>query len=121
MPGVMNWIIAGLRKFREIGLDEPSTVTDAVKAQRNDSDQVSQFLMDGALDGYITVGDGLDISQTQLYRIFESWCRDNGLTALGNRRFGMRLTALRFEQKRTATTRVRVGIGVGTRGAFGTM
>lgn len=121
LAGIMNWVIEGLRAYRKDGLGEPRVVTEAVRAQRNDSDQVAQFLMDGAQDGYIVVGEDLSISQTQLYKIFETWCRDNGLTPLGNRRFGMSLTSKRYDTVRTSTSRSRKGIGVGTRGALGTM
>lgn len=121
LAGIMNWVIEGLKAYREFGLDEPKAVTSAVQMQRTDSDQVAQFLMDGAADGYITVEPELSISSTQLYRIFENWCRDNGLKALGNRRFGMSLTSKRYETARTSTSRSRLGIGIGSRGAFGTM
>jgi P4 family phage/plasmid primase-like protien len=55
LPGVMNWIIQGLRDYREHGLGEPEAVTKAVRAHRTDVDPVAQFLNEGALDGYITV------------------------------------------------------------------
>lgn len=121
LPGVMNWIIEGLRAYREVGLVEPGVVTEAVRAQRTDSDQVAQFLTEGEQDGYITVDESAEISQTQLYDLFQTWCRNNGLTPLGSRRFGMSLTSKRFDTVRTAKTRSRKGIGVGVRGVRGTI
>lgn len=124
LPGVMNWIIEGLREYRAHGLGEPKAVTAAVKNHRTEVDPVAQFLSEGMADGYIRVSaddDDLEIPASQLHKIFTNWCVENGYKPFAPRRFGMRLTALRFQQRRNSTTRFWVGIGVGNRGAFGTM
>lgn len=122
LPGVMNWIIQGIREYRSLGLKEPQEVVEAVKSHRVDVDPVSQFITEGASDGYIKIDKELKIHSHQLYTIFSNWCRDNSITPLGARRFALRLTALRFGQgKDRQGIRTRSGIGVGTRGAGGTM
>lgn len=120
LPGVMNWILEGMRDFRESGLNEPKLVTEAVRAHRVDVDPVSQFLNEGVQDGYIVIGEEAEISSTQVYQIFNRWCLDNGITPVGNRRFGMRLTAMRYGQRKGAQgARIRTGIGQGIRGVLG--
>lgn len=123
LPGVMNWIIDGLRDYRAHGLGEPKAVTVAVKNHRTEVDPVAQFLSEGMADGYIRVDhddDNMQIPANQLHRIFSNWCIENGYKPFAPRRFGMRLTALRFSQRRNSTTRFWVGIGQGTRGILGT-
>lgn len=122
LPGIMNWIIDGLRAYREFGLGEPKTITQAVRAHRTDVDPVAQFLNEGTIDGYIKVDPDAEITSPQLYKIFVNWCDDNGFKPFGAQRFGMRLTAMHFQVRRGGQgARLRVGIGVGSRGAFGTM
>lgn len=122
MPGIMNWIIQGLRDYRDHGLGEPQAVTRAVRAHRTDVDPVAQFLNEGVMDGYITVDPDAGIAAPQLHKIFVNWCEDNGYKPFGAQRFGMRLTAMHFQIRRGGNgARIRVGIGIGTRGAFGTM
>lgn len=124
LPGIMNWIISGLRDYRAHGLGEPKAVTVAVKNHRTEVDPVAQFLSEGMADGYIRVeagNDNMEIPANQLHRIFSNWCVENGYKPFAPRRFGMRLTALRFSQRRNSTTRFWVGISQGTRGMLGSM
>lgn len=122
LPGVMNWVIAGLLEYRQNGLNEPEEITTLVNSHRVDVDPVSQFLSEGAADGYVALGEDLAIPVPQLYQIFTQWCEDNGIPPLGNRRFGLRLTSHHYGQRKgTKGARLRTGIGVGVRGVRGTM
>ena len=122
LPGVLNWILEGVAEYREHGLGDPDQIVEAVKAHRVESDTVSQFLSEGTQDGYVTVAPEQSIASTQLYLIYTNWCSDFGIKPLGAQRFGMRLSALKYGQRKGAQgIRLRTGIGVGLRGAAGTI
>ncbi len=122
LSGVLNWILEGVAEYREHGLGDPDQIVEAVKAHRVESDTVSQFLSEGTQDGYVTVAPEQSIASTQLYLIYTNWCSDFGIKPLGAQRFGMRLSALKYGQRKGAQgIRLRTGIGVGLRGAAGTI
>lgn len=122
LSGVLNWILEGVVEYREHGLGDPDQIVEAVRAHRVESDTVSQFLSEGAQDGYVTVAPEQSIATTQLYLIYTNWCSDFGIKPLGAQRFGMRLSALHYGQRKGAQgLRLRTGIGVGLRGAAGTI
>jgi len=44
LPGIMNWVIEGYRKWKEIGLSPPKTVLQATVDYQNEQDVVAEFL-----------------------------------------------------------------------------
>lgn len=72
--GVLNWLIAGLKDWREHGLGQPKAVTDAVNEYRQDSDTLGQFLAEHTRDN-----DAGRVSKNDIYSVYKSWAMDNGL------------------------------------------
>jgi putative DNA primase/helicase len=44
LPGILNWALAGLAAYRELGLNPPATVLASTQAYREDMDVVGQWL-----------------------------------------------------------------------------
>lgn len=84
--GVLNWLLDGLRAYRERGLTPPQPVRDAVEAYRADSDTVSIFIEERLEKD----PSGEEISST-VYAVFQEWCQENGRKPLGKQKFNRAL------------------------------
>lgn len=121
--GILNWILEGVRKYREQGLGEPDQMREAVEAQRLESDNVAQFLVSTVDEGRLVEREDVSIPRTTLFELYERWCQQERLLPLGQRRFTRRIKALR-NYGETKTSGVRGWSGVGltpTAGFLGRM
>lgn len=101
--GILNWLLEGVRKYRAQGLGEPTEVTEAVAAQRLESDNVAQFVS-GCLEEERLVKDEQSSVQTSLlYRVYVSWCRNENYAPLGQRRFNNRVEALGYQKHKRSS------------------
>lgn len=114
LPGVMNWILAGLDSYRDVGLDEPEAVRQEVAEYRAESDVVQQFIAENSVDeGPLVVEAGQSMSGQELWRMFTAWCVDNKAPSGKINAFWSRLDALGFtSDKDKAGLRARRGIGI---------
>jgi putative DNA primase/helicase len=87
MAGILNWLLEGLRAYREQGLDEPGDVQDMASDVRLQSDPVARFLDDQISDGALVEGEGQQIRTSDLYMMYVDWARRTGERTFGNRRF----------------------------------
>lgn len=74
-PGILNWLIEGLKEYLEIGLQIPSLVKSATDEYREESDPIGSFLLH-CCD--ITGDEADQISASDLADAFQSWLRANG-------------------------------------------
>ena len=73
LSGVLNWILEGLRMYREEGLLPPQSVKEATLDYQRSSDKLSLFMDDCLLeDESCTIGGG------ETYQAYSKWCADNG-------------------------------------------
>jgi putative DNA primase/helicase len=88
LPGILNWLLAGLADWRQNGMAEPDSVRAATEDSRQESDQLGQWLEQEA-------ELGADYSQniTELYRNYVQWLRDNDSDryAMSQKSFGVLL------------------------------
>lgn len=121
--GILNWVLEGVRKYRERGLGQPETVTEEVNRERLESDNVAQFLDSMIEDGRLEERQGRTISRATLYDLYENWCQKDRQHPLGQRRFTRRLRALRnYGDTKSNGVRAWDGIGLtGQAGFLGTM
>lgn len=118
--GILNWVLDGVRKYQEQGLEDLDQITEAVEAYRKEVDIVEQFLADATENQLVTVSGGSEIQSARLYTIFTSWCQRNGVKGiLAQRRFTPRVIRAGFVLKKTAAANVWVGIGNGSHGLLG--
>jgi len=119
--GILNWLLAGLAKYRESGLGEPAAVKTSVAAHKLESDTVAQFIEDGLAEGLIVEAAEERIDSGHLFRIYQEWCGRNMIKPLGAKKVVRRLIDMGYERKRISTWHW-VGLRVGmSHGILGTM
>lgn len=112
LPGIINWILEGVRLFLTEGLGEPEALRAAVKEYREETDPVIGFINESVQDGVLITGDDQEMTISASYAAYALWCRNNNTYAMGKTRFGNRLTDLGYgTRKGTGGVRMRVGIG----------
>jgi putative DNA primase/helicase len=89
--GILNWLLAGLAAYRQMGLAEPGQVAQAVKDLREESDSVIRFLDDKVAEGSLVLAETVTTTKQVLYTLYQDWCRRAGERAVGSRRFTQRL------------------------------
>lgn len=114
LPGVMNWLLAGLDAYREIGLDEPEAVKREIAEYRAESDTVQQFITENTVsDGPLILGEAQSMSGQELWRMFTAWCVDNKAPSGKINAFWSRLDALGYtSSKDKEGLRARRGVGI---------
>jgi P4 family phage/plasmid primase-like protien len=93
LPGILNWVLAGLASYRQLGLAEPDSVLATAKEHRAQSDQVVRFLEDCIEDGRLVLGEDQDIHANELMSMYDTWCRAASERKMGSFRFANRLTS----------------------------
>lgn len=113
LPGILNWALAGLVSYHEIGLDEPDAVTQAIAEYRDEQDDVFQFIKAMLEDGQLVDRDDAVIKKTALYHLYSEWCRLEGNRfPLGQRRFNARMKdGLGYQVKKRGNL-LWVGLGL---------
>ncbi len=72
VSGILNWCLQGLRDYHELGLVPPDSVTAATEEYRESSDKLGLFLSETMESTGDNTGAG------EAYKLFSSWCTDNG-------------------------------------------
>lgn len=112
-PGILNWILEGLKRYREIGLADNEAVKQGVAAYQRDSDPVARFLDEAINHGDLVTGEDAKIESKQLYSWFSQWCLEEGIKfPLVANRFGRRLTTLGYQRTKNASGDVRMWAGL---------
>lgn len=85
-PGILNWLVAGCRKWRARGLAEPPRIKEVVSDYRSEMDTLGWFLGDA------TAADPArrELLST-LYGKYVEWCRTNNSNPLSIRKFSAQL------------------------------
>ena len=79
---ILNWLIEGFRMQQEEGLTMPDTVLKATASYEGESDKIKCFAAD-CLENV----DGAEVRTSEVYRVFQNWCRENGYYPEGMRTF----------------------------------
>jgi len=82
--GILNWALAGLKKYVENDYKLPpcKAVEDATAKYRKDMDIIGRFAEDCLCFKPTAVAVG-----SELYKAYQSWCRENGTLSMSSRRF----------------------------------
>ena len=86
LSGVLNWLLDGLRAYREHGLSAPRVVREAVEAYRADSDTVSIFV-----EERLAKDPRGEVMPSAVYEAYREWCLENGRRPLGKQKFNRAL------------------------------
>jgi putative DNA primase/helicase len=113
-PGILNWILEGVRKYRQDGLAEPESLRQGVATYQHESDPVARFITEALRDETLVAETDGKIESKLLYTAFSSWCADEGIRyPLAASRFGRRMANLGYKPARTATSRMWQGLSPG--------
>jgi putative DNA primase/helicase len=103
LPGVFNWILAGLERLLEQGdFSECAAANDAVEKFRRESDSVALFLEDGS---FMPFKDS-QISLKEFFSHYKDFCKDSNYSACSNKTFSTRLKGYGYEITRQSSGRV---------------
>jgi P4 family phage/plasmid primase-like protien len=96
MPGILNWALDGLDRLRgqKLEFTEPAVCRAAKDEYRDEGNSARVFLK-----LFVKAGDGW-LASAHLYRAYEGFCEDHGLTVLGGNVFGRVLVDLFRNTKR---------------------
>jgi putative DNA primase/helicase len=87
--GILNWLIAGLTQYLEMGgLSPPEEVRAATQEYRDESDLIGSFVR-AALE--ITRDELDQVEAGRLYGVFVQFCKRQGITPLSGTTFNRRL------------------------------
>jgi putative DNA primase/helicase len=109
--GILNWILEGLRKYREVGLDAPEPVRAAVQVHRNDQDSVTTFVEEMVDSGRFTKEPQARMASNQMYAQYRSWCQENFIDRpVSNQHFPRRMLEIGYERVKSHGERMFVGL-----------
>lgn len=81
LSGILNWMIEGLRMYRETGLTPPWTVSVATAEYQEQSDKIRSFIDECLLP------TEKNSSGSSVYKRYATWCAENGYGAEGKQTF----------------------------------
>lgn len=90
-PGILNWALAGLRDYQEVGLGQPDRVKSAVAEYREEEDPVGQFLAETFAEG-MTEDNWVWYANETIHGLYTRWCQSQGIKfVMTMNRLGMEL------------------------------
>lgn len=98
LPGIFNWALDGLKRFKEQGyFTESKDVEEAKKRYEAENDSVASFAQD-RLEKVTVDEPKFVIPKGDLYIKYKVYCEDNGLKGVGRKKMVRRLKKLGFEE-----------------------
>lgn len=83
---ILNWMIQGLRKYREKGLHAPAAVKAATAEYRKDGDKVARFIEERLRKSYESME-----RVSLVYAAYKLWCQHEGVYPESSRQFRQRI------------------------------
>lgn len=95
-PGILNWLLEGLREWLHDGLTVPRDVREATDDMFTEQDPIGQAMKDVLIE----TGDADDMVQaTVLFNAYELWSKRQGEEAKKQTAMGRRLKDMGFRKK----------------------
>jgi putative DNA primase/helicase len=104
-PGILRWMVEGLKQWRLHGLMPPKEVLDATAQYRADEDLLMRFVADEC-----EVGKGFEMPARALYDRYKDWVRRNHEQEISERKFADGMKEHGWAKKATNTGRVYLGV-----------
>jgi putative DNA primase/helicase len=94
LPGILSWAVQGCLKWQTEGLEPVGKVKEATSAYRAESDLIAQFLEEK------TCASTKKVKAGELYKAYESWCKEHGEFVISGTKFGKRMEEKGFIKKK---------------------
>jgi len=109
LSGVLNWALDGLTRLLARGRFEeraPLAIQNAIQSARMETNSVHAWTDDRG----IQLSTSVDTSKTDVYEVYASWCKSNGLGAVSSIKFWKQLPNIlgRVEEGRMTTFAGRI-------------
>ncbi|KAF5080615.1 hypothetical protein DSECCO2_117860 [anaerobic digester metagenome] len=103
-PGILNWALAGLERLRQndFRFSESAGSREALDQYRITGSSVLSFAAD-----HCRLDAAAQVSATQLYFAYQTYCKDAGLKAVSQKRFGSELQGEYRELEKYRDTKTR--------------
>jgi putative DNA primase/helicase len=85
-PGILNWLLAGVRDWLRGGLQEPPAVREATETYRQEQDVIGQWIAERCV-----VDPKAVTPFKELYDDYHAWCQETGDPPVSARRFATSL------------------------------
>lgn len=108
LPGILRWAVEGCLLWQKDGLAAPEEVAHATDEYRGEMDGLQDFI-----NSCLVVNDGAKISASELYRVYQAWCEENGEYERSQRILSVQLKDKGFMTKRSGPNGSVVWHGIG--------
>lgn len=97
LPGILNWAIAGLQRWKRLGLAPPPCVTQATTEYRSDQDILGDFINEKIIQT-----PGTNTTKAVMFNSYERWATEKGYRSfLSSKRLSRQLKARGFRELQT--------------------
>ena len=105
MPGILRWAVEGCRLWREVGLNPPDVIADAVRDYRAESDTLGRFIAD-----HCEVRKLAQVKSSALFTAYQKFCEHGGERWLASKDLPAEMQRRGFEWKRTLSGSMYYGL-----------
>jgi putative DNA primase/helicase len=95
--GILNFLLRCYKEYSVDGLKTPESVEKEIANYKASVDTVGQFMEERCV-----LEKGAKETSTNLYRAYETWCRENGQDPITQNQFGKNLAMKKLTSTRTA-------------------
>jgi len=106
-PGILAWMVEGLRKYHQDGLSAPDDVVSATREYQLEMDIVGIFLAECCVEEA-----GAEVKASELYKTYKRWCDDYGQRPITGTAFGCEIGQRGYEKKRTKKGNTYLELGL---------
>jgi putative DNA primase/helicase len=108
-PGIMNWMLAGLKEYQRIGLAEPEEVRTATRNYREEQDILADFFTEMCIIESTATGGATDLYDA--YVQWHSWQAPEEKVK-SQRSFGFEMADHGFMRDRDPATKRKIYLGI---------
>ena len=109
--GILNWLLLGAKDYFDGNIRVPAKVNSATHQYINDNDSISGFLKDETIND-----SGSSVTVGELYESYVEYCTDECLKFEKKGDFGRIMKQRGFDQSRTKSDRIWMGLRMKTDG-----
>lgn len=84
LPGILNWALAGLKKYHKEGLEKTERIQNLINQYKEEMDIMEQFI-----EECIVKVKGHKVGASLIYQVYREWATNNGQYVFSNTKFGI--------------------------------